>query len=62
LASMLEVVILWMMTSERRRSSNCHFPRCHVRVEYRPAVRRYEDLVPLGAALPGAYMRPEGGL
>jgi len=60
-ASLLEVVILCMMTSGMRRSSDCHFPRA-VRVEYRPAVRLYEDQVPLRAALPGAYVRPEGGL
>ncbi|KAG7279004.1 hypothetical protein CRUP_001945 [Coryphaenoides rupestris] len=56
-ASMLEMVILCLMTSEMRHSSNCHFP-----APSGPAVRRYEDLVSLGAALPGAYMRPEGGL
>jgi len=54
LASLLEVVILCMVTSGVRRSSDCHFPHA-VRVAYRPAVRRYENLVPLGAASRGVH-------
>ena len=49
-ASMLEMVILCMMTSEMRRSKDCHFTRATL-VEYRPVMRRYEDLNIVNVAL-----------
>lgn len=44
-ASMLEMVILCMMTSEMRRSRLCHFPRA-TRAEYIPTGLRWYNLNP----------------